>query len=126
MTGVQNVSTTNHTETTTHHTADSMDNMEHHHEEYMNPFLPDLDNDTVWHPEHHLVDHNLVPTDQDSSENVSTFKPSLEFDQLNHTNPLDNVTSDEFRVIPLKPNMVNESKTIEKILENVSSTESKF
>lgn len=92
----------------------------------MSPFLPELVNDTFLHPEHHLIEQNFVPNDQDSSENVSTTKPpSLEFDQLNHTNPFDNYTSDAFGVIPLNESISNANTTSQEMQENITSTSSK-
>lgn len=84
----------------------------------MSPFLPELVNETFLHP-HHLIEQNYVVNDQDSSENVSTIRPpSLEFDQLNHTNPLDNYTTDAFAVVPLNGSVSNEEV-------NITSTSSK-
>lgn len=108
-----NQTSANNTEMVRGHTADPMDHMDHHHEEHMSPFLPELDNDTFLHPEHHLIDHILVPNDQESNDSISTIKPpSLEFDQLNHTNPFDNYTTDALGVIPISENVTSDNSTI--------------
>lgn len=107
---------------------DSMEHMDHHNEDHMSPFLPELDNDPLLHPEHHLIDHTVAPNDQESNDTISTTKPpNLEFDQLNHTNPFDNNTSDAFKVVPLIPNLVQMNETIMGEQQmNESSTESKL
>lgn len=85
--------------------------MDHQHEESMSPFLPEFENDTLLN-DIALYGHHVH--EQDTSENISTTKPpTLEFDQLNHTNPHDNDTADAFGVIPLKPNYINENMTSE-------------
>lgn len=105
---------------------DQMDHTDHHHEEYiMSPFLPELDNETFFYPEHHLIEHNLVPNEQDSSENISATKlPSLEFDQLNHTNPFDNFTSETLAVIPLNQSILSENVTTQEVQENATFSSS--
>lgn len=119
-----NITAKNHSDTMAHY---EIENMDHHHEEHMSPFLPELENDTFLHLDHHLIDHNLVPNDQESNENISTIKPpSLEFDQLNHTNPFDNNTSQAFGIIPLHPNMTNENVTVDEIHTNLTSLNGKF
>lgn len=94
----------------THHGGESPEHSDHVHDEYMSPFLPDLDNDTFinsLHNDEHFVDHNIVIKDQEGHE--TTKPPSLEFDQLNHTNPYDNNTFDSLGVIPLTANNVTEN-----------------
>lgn len=114
----ENGTATNHSEIALDQSMEQMDNMDHHHEEYMSPFLPELDNDTFL-PEHHLIEHNLVPNEQD--ENVpSTKPPNLEFDQLNHTNPFDNFTSEALGVIPLNRSILYENVSAQEMQENVT------
>lgn len=122
----ENMTNSNHSETTGHQIFDNTEHFDHQHEEYMSPFLPELDNDTFLHPEHHLIEHNFVPDEHDeSSENISTLKPpNLEFDQVNHTNPFDNYTADSFNVIPLNQNVSKENVTISDEVEK-NSTNSK-
>uniref|UniRef100_A0A6P7H7L2 Uncharacterized protein LOC114345298 n=1 Tax=Diabrotica virgifera virgifera TaxID=50390 RepID=A0A6P7H7L2_DIAVI len=66
------INSSNSENETVHHFSDSVESSEPGHDEYMNPFLPELDNDTFvnsLHSEEHFVDH-------DNHDNVSTIKPS--------------------------------------------------
>lgn len=75
-------------------------------EEYMSPFLPELYNDTFinsLHSDEHFLEHNVIPKDSESHEvHTATNPPSLEFDQMNRTNPSDNGTFDSQTVAPEK------------------------
>ncbi|CAH1105660.1 unnamed protein product [Psylliodes chrysocephalus] len=100
-----------HTEKTQMQMETSMESEPMVHDEHMSPFLPDIDNDTFvnsLHSEEHLTDHNF-----EIHENTSvpvpvpvTKPPSLEFDQINRTNPFDNFTSDSMEHFDVKPEVV--------------------
>ncbi|CAH1187528.1 unnamed protein product [Phyllotreta striolata] len=87
-------------------------------EDYMSPFLPEIDNDTFV--------NSLGPEDHSHDNATSIKPPTLEFDQINRTNPFDTSNVEDSTQVDIKPqvDVIISDGTVNSTEESTTITES--